>query len=148
MSATPVAAGPALKAGGRSLSAQPALGILGWIERHVGLTPAGLAVIGVVVAGVGVGRVLQSRGLTLAAYGLLFVVGLSWVLGRRTSAPLHPGAGRGRPGATARLGRRRGTLMERKWGGKQPRQDGQVGVHHGGESVHRSIGAVAHCPVG
>lgn len=84
MSATPVAAGPALKAGGRSLSAQPALGILGWIERHVGLTPAGLAVIGVVVAGVGVGRVLQSRGLTLAAYGLLFVVGLSWVLGRRT----------------------------------------------------------------
>lgn len=83
MAATSVA-GSAPSGGGARLSTQPVLGVLGWVERHLGVTPAGVTVIGVVVAGVAVGRVLQSRGLTLAAYGLLFVVGLSWLLGRRT----------------------------------------------------------------
>ena len=83
MSAT-TATDHAARGGGLAMSAQTTLGILGWIERHLGITPAGVAVIAVVIAGVGIGRVLQSRGLTLAAYGLLFVVGLSWVLGRRT----------------------------------------------------------------
>lgn len=59
------------------------MGVLAWIERHLGLTPAGVGVIVVVILGFVAGRLLQSRGLFLAVYGMLFAVGLSWVLGRR-----------------------------------------------------------------
>ncbi|MCI0635508.1 MAG: DUF58 domain-containing protein, partial [Actinobacteria bacterium] len=58
-------------------------GVLSWVERQMGLTPAGLGVLGVAATGLVVGRALASRGLTLTAYGLLSGVVIPWLLGRR-----------------------------------------------------------------
>jgi len=58
-------------------------GPLAAIESKLGLTSAGLALIGVAVLGIMLGREFTNRGMFLAAYGLIFVVAASWLLGRR-----------------------------------------------------------------
>ncbi|HVT65407.1 MAG TPA: DUF58 domain-containing protein [Mycobacteriales bacterium] len=61
-------------------------GVLVAIERGTGVTPSGLAVIGIAAAMLALSRVLSSRGMALLAYGLLMALGLSWTLGRRKLA--------------------------------------------------------------
>lgn len=58
--------------------------ILASIERKLGLTPVGVLVAAVIVLLVGGGRLGESRGLLLCGYGLLMVLGVSWLLGRRS----------------------------------------------------------------
>lgn len=60
-----------------------ATGLLKGVERRLGLTPAGVAVVGLVLPGLALGRVVASRPLFLMAYGAIAVVGLSRVLARR-----------------------------------------------------------------
>ena len=67
----------------RRNGAEPRAGVLAWIERRLGLAPAGLFVLGVAAIGIWLGRWLESRGMLLAAYGLLVVVLLAWLAGRR-----------------------------------------------------------------
>ena len=58
----------------------------GWlaaVERRLGLTPAGVAVIALALPGFVLGRALASRPVFLLVYGALAVVGLSRVLARR-----------------------------------------------------------------
>lgn len=66
--------------------ADRAPGVLAAIERRAGLTPAGVAVVALVVPVLALGRVLSSRPLFLLAYGALAVAGLSRVLARRRLA--------------------------------------------------------------
>lgn len=60
--------------------------LLDWIERHIGLTPSGLILISIAVAGWILARLLGSRALFLLVYGLLIVLAVSWFLGRRKLA--------------------------------------------------------------
>jgi hypothetical protein len=60
--------------------------ISAWIERRLGLTPAGTGVVVAALAMLVAGRASNSRGLTLTAYGLLMVLATSWLLGRRNLA--------------------------------------------------------------
>lgn len=53
------------------------------IERQLGLTLSGIAMLGIVIGGVVIGRWLASRPMLLLGYGLLMLVGIGWVLGRR-----------------------------------------------------------------
>lgn len=53
------------------------------IEARLGLTSAGLGLIAVAIFGIALGREFGNRGMFLAAYGLIFIVGVSWLLGRR-----------------------------------------------------------------
>lgn len=68
----------------RPAAAQVGRGVLGWIERRLGLTPAGVAVSLGATASIWLAVTLGSRALMLLAYGALLTVGLAWVLGRRT----------------------------------------------------------------
>lgn len=58
-------------------------GLLSLAERRLGLTPAGVAVLALVLPGLVLGRALGSRPVFLLAYGAVAVVGLSRVLARR-----------------------------------------------------------------
>ena len=53
------------------------------LARRLGLTGLGLALLAVTVLIIAMGRLLPSRGLTLLGYGLVLVLGVSWLLGRR-----------------------------------------------------------------
>ncbi|MDQ1446078.1 MAG: hypothetical protein QOI20_2542 [Acidimicrobiaceae bacterium] len=70
-------------AAGRTRRSGPAGGLLGMVERRVGLTPVGLAVA---VSTIGLwfgGRAARSRGLALSSFGLGAVLVAAWALGRR-----------------------------------------------------------------
>jgi uncharacterized protein (DUF58 family) len=69
-------------AGGRRALAAGS-SVLGQIERRVGVTPAGLAVLALSVAGIVLGRRTANSAVVLFAYGLLILLALSWLLGRR-----------------------------------------------------------------
>ncbi len=57
--------------------------VLAWVERRLGLTPAGLSVtVAMIVLFFG-SRIIKSRGMALFAYGLAMVMVISWLLGRR-----------------------------------------------------------------
>ena len=62
---------------------RPAAGWLAAIEQRAGLTPAGLAVLGLAGPGLLLGRALSSRPVLLLVYGALAVVALSRLLARR-----------------------------------------------------------------
>jgi uncharacterized protein (DUF58 family) len=49
----------------------------------LGLTPTGLVLLALAIAAFVGGRAAQRRGVLLASYGLLLLVGISWLLGRR-----------------------------------------------------------------
>jgi uncharacterized protein (DUF58 family) len=57
-----------------------------WAERRLGLTRSGLGVVGAAAVLWALGRLLASRGLALAAYGLVLVLLAAWLLGRRSLA--------------------------------------------------------------
>ena len=76
-------AAPAPEPGRRSRLAARRSGILLTIERKVGLTPTGLGVLGLVIVGYVLGRMLNSRPVYVMTYGLLLVLVISWLLGRR-----------------------------------------------------------------
>lgn len=61
-------------------------GLLRAVERLAGLTSNGLIVLGIVIAGFVLGRVIASRPLLVMVYGLLLAVGVAWLLGRRNPA--------------------------------------------------------------
>jgi uncharacterized protein (DUF58 family) len=61
-------------------------GILSAIERSTGITPIGLGVLSAAVVMLVLSRVLVSRGMAMLAYGLLVVMLLSWIMGRRKLA--------------------------------------------------------------
>ncbi len=58
-------------------------GLLGTLERKVGITPAGVALALLVIPGFALGRALGSPSVFLLVYGALAVLGLSRVLARR-----------------------------------------------------------------
>jgi uncharacterized protein (DUF58 family) len=64
-------------------SSNAADGVLGWVERRLGLTPNGLTVLGIAVAGYALGRVIASRTLLLMVYGVVLVLVFSYLTGRR-----------------------------------------------------------------
>jgi len=57
--------------------------VLGLIERKLGVTSIGLAVLFLSVVMLVLSRVMANRGMAMLAYGLLLVLVLSWVMGRR-----------------------------------------------------------------
>lgn len=61
-------------------------GLLAAAERRLGLTPAGVAVVALVLPGLVLGRLLASRPVFLLVYGAIAVVGLSRLLARRRLA--------------------------------------------------------------
>jgi uncharacterized protein (DUF58 family) len=61
-------------------------GLLTSVERATGVSPTGVALIGVSGVLLVVSRVVSSRGMAMMAYGALLVLGLSWGLGRRKLA--------------------------------------------------------------
>lgn len=65
---------------GSAVSTMSALALL---EQRVGLTRGGTSVLGLAAALVVTGRLLPNRGLALVGYGLVVMLVLSWVLGRR-----------------------------------------------------------------
>lgn len=69
---------PGLSVGGSKL--------LEWIERHIGVTPSGLAVVVLALVGWIAARVIGSFALFLLVYGLLLVLAVSWLGGRRKLA--------------------------------------------------------------
>lgn len=68
-----------LGAGGRS-------GILAWVEQRLGITPTGLALLGLAVVGWAVGRRFASKPVLVLAYGLVLLMGVAWLAGRRKVA--------------------------------------------------------------
>lgn len=68
----------------RSLAAGSS--VMGWIERHVGITPSGLLLLGLTAIALTVGRLVGSTTLYMLAYGVLLVLGVSWTMGRRKLA--------------------------------------------------------------
>jgi uncharacterized protein (DUF58 family) len=56
------------------------------VERTLGLTGSGLAVVAVALGIEVMARSLDNRAMALTGYGLLFVVAVSWLLGRRKLA--------------------------------------------------------------
>jgi uncharacterized protein (DUF58 family) len=61
-------------------------GALARIERVVGLTASGMAVVASALSLSALARLLDNRAMALTGYGLLFVVAVSWLLGRRKLA--------------------------------------------------------------
>lgn len=61
-------------------------GLLQIIERRLGITATGLALLLLAVIGWLVGRRLASRPVLVLVYGLVLVVALAWLLGRRRVA--------------------------------------------------------------
>jgi hypothetical protein len=61
-------------------------GPLAAVERVLGLTGSGVAAVVAALAVSGLARSLQNRAMALSGYGLFFVVGVSWLLGRRKLA--------------------------------------------------------------
>ncbi len=53
------------------------------VERKLGLTYPGMAVFVAALWGFGLARILQSRGMTLLVYGMLLILAVSFLLGRR-----------------------------------------------------------------
>lgn len=58
--------------------------LLDVVERRLGITPTGVALLGLCIAGLVVGRLIASRALFLFVYGALATLGLAYVLGRRS----------------------------------------------------------------
>ena len=58
-------------------------GLLAAAERRLGLTPAGVSVVALILPGLVLGRLLASRPLFLLVYGAMALVGLSRLLARR-----------------------------------------------------------------
>jgi uncharacterized protein (DUF58 family) len=61
-------------------------GLLTSVERATGVSPTGVALVGVSAVLLVISRVVASRGMAMMAYGALLVLGLSWGLGRRKLA--------------------------------------------------------------
>ena len=61
-------------------------GALARVERVLGLTTSGLAAIAAALSISALARSVDNRAMALTGYGLLFVVGVSWILGRRRLA--------------------------------------------------------------
>lgn len=57
--------------------------LLGFVERKLGLTPVGLGLVATTVLLLILSRAMNSRGMALLGYGLLLVLLVSWLLGRR-----------------------------------------------------------------
>lgn len=62
---------------------QDRTGLLARLERRIGLTATGMVLIAVAATGWAVGRSIASRPVLVMAYGLLLLVGIAWLLGRR-----------------------------------------------------------------
>ncbi|TDE09897.1 DUF58 domain-containing protein [Jiangella asiatica] len=73
------------------------------IERRLGLTAAGVAVVVLGAAGWAIGRLLESRGVFLLVYGGIVALVVSWLLGQRRPAL---SASRSTPPPRVRPGRR------------------------------------------
>lgn len=87
--------------------ARPGSGALARVERVLGLTGSGLAVVAAALSISALARSLDNRAMALTGYGLLFVVGVSWLLGRRKlalSAARAQLPGRVRPGQAVEAG--------------------------------------------
>lgn len=61
-------------------------GILAWVERRLGITPTGLALVGLAVVAWAIGRRFASRPVLVLAYGLLLLMGVAWLAGQRKVA--------------------------------------------------------------
>jgi len=61
-------------------------GLVGWIERHAGITPSGLMLLGLTAMAFLVGNLVGSTALYMLGYGVLLVLGVSWTMGRRKLA--------------------------------------------------------------
>jgi uncharacterized protein (DUF58 family) len=72
--------------GGRGRVSTGGSQILDWIERRVGLTPSGLLVVFVAVAGLLLGHFISNRTLLLFVYGVVMVVVSAFLMGRRKLA--------------------------------------------------------------
>jgi uncharacterized protein (DUF58 family) len=59
-------------------------GVLAWVERRLGLTRTGVGVIAFAVMGLVVGRTIASRSLFLLVYGALGMIGVAYLMGRRS----------------------------------------------------------------
>jgi Protein of unknown function DUF58 len=94
------APGAAMRRSARTLAAGSA--VLQFIERRLGLTPVGLAVCALSVAGIVVGQRTAISAIVLFAYGLLILLALSWLVGRR---PLPVSAERSQLPTRVRVGR-------------------------------------------
>lgn len=79
----PVVAAPAptVARGGRVRSGGSE--VFAVIERKLGVTSIGLVVLGLALVMLVLSRLMANRGMAMLAYGLLLVLVLSWVLGRR-----------------------------------------------------------------
>jgi uncharacterized protein (DUF58 family) len=78
--------GPATPTLARVSTGAKGSGLLSAVERATGITPSGLAVVGIAAVMLVLSRVLVSRGMAMLAYGLLMVLLLAWTLGRRKLA--------------------------------------------------------------
>ena len=58
--------------------------LLAWAERRLNLTPNGVVLVGVAVAGWILARLLGNRALIFAVYGLLLVLGIAYLSARRS----------------------------------------------------------------
>ena len=67
----------------KSAAGERAAGVLGWIERRLGITPTGVAALALCAGGLAIGRALRTPALFLLVYGGLLVVASAWMLGRR-----------------------------------------------------------------
>lgn len=54
-----------------------------WIERKIGLTPNGVGLTAFAIVGFFLGMHERSRSMLVMAYGLVIVLGMAWLLGRR-----------------------------------------------------------------
>jgi uncharacterized protein (DUF58 family) len=58
-------------------------GVLGFIERRIGITPLGLVVLALGVVGILLGRKISNGTVVLFAYGLIMLLVVSWLVSRR-----------------------------------------------------------------
>ncbi|MFT5224225.1 MAG: hypothetical protein ACI867_002557 [Glaciecola sp.] len=61
-------------------------GLIGWIERHVGITSSGLSLLGFTAMAFLIGNLVGSVALYMLGYGVLLIMGVSWLMGRRKLA--------------------------------------------------------------
>jgi uncharacterized protein (DUF58 family) len=92
--------GGGARRGVRALAASSA--VLQFVERRIGLTVVGLGVLVLAVAGILIGQRSAISAIVLFSYGLLILLGLSWIVGRR---PLPVSASRSQLPTRVRVGR-------------------------------------------
>jgi uncharacterized protein (DUF58 family) len=61
-------------------------GLVRQIERRLGITPSGLILFGLALLAWALGRLIGSKSMLLLGYGVVLILFVSWVLGRRTLA--------------------------------------------------------------